>query len=178
MSVVTLAEAKTHLNITATTNDTELQAFIDRAEAALGQRVGPLGPISKTERVPGWRTVLRLSFTPVISLTTVTSVEGTQVPVGQLTALSGGRVEFTQVGYFPSRFYDVTYQAGRSTLPDDLKLAVLELVRHLWGTQRGGSVRPGSAPSDAMSNTIPGAAYLFPFRVEQLIAPHVPVLGA
>jgi hypothetical protein len=66
----------------------------------------------------------------------------------------------------------VVYLAGRSTVPDDLLFAVKELVRHLWTTQRGGATRPGSQQSDAMSNTLPGAAYVFPFRVEQLLAPH------
>lgn len=173
MSVVTLAEAKTHLNITVATYDTELQDFLNRAEAALAVRIGPLSSVAKTERVRGWRCVLRLSHTPIISLTSVTSIEGTTVSTSQLTTMPGGRVEFNQGGYFASRFYDVVYQAGRASLSDDLKLVVLELVRRLWSSQRGGSTRPGSAPSPE-----PTPDGLLSQWADQMSLPYRPVLGA
>jgi hypothetical protein len=63
---------------------------------------------------------------------------------------------------------------GYVALPADLVLAAKEMVRHLWLTQRGSGVqRPGSRPSDTLSNTLPGAAYTLPFRVEQLLAPYI-----
>jgi hypothetical protein len=173
MSVVTLVEAKAHLNLTVVTYDAELQSFLNRAEAALAKRIGPLAATAKTERVRGWRPALYLSFTPIISLTSVTSVEGLAIPTVQLTPSPGGRVEYIQYGYFPSRFYDVAYQAGRATLEDDLKLIVLELVRLLWSTQRGGRGRPGSeAPAAAVGDG------LLSMWVEQLSAAYRPVLGA
>lgn len=180
MSVLTLPEVKTHLGIDAAvaTFNTELTTFIARAESAISRPVGPLAPEEKTERVRGCDTVLYLSFPPIVSLTSVTAVDGVAVPAGQLTPTSGGRVEFTQAGSFPSRFYDVVYQSGWSTLPDDLKLAVLELVRHMFDTRRGGgAARTGSAQSERTSNTVPAAAYIFPWRVEQLLAPFLPVLA-
>jgi len=173
MSVVTVTECKTNLNITVATYDAELQDFLNRAEAALAKRIGPLSSTAKTERVRGWRCVLRLSHTPTISLTSVTSIEGTTVATSQLTLMPGGRVEFTQGGYFASRFYDVAYQAGRTTLDDDLKETVLELVRMLWTTQRGGRGRPGS--------DVPAAAVgdgLLSMWVDQLSVAHRPILGA
>jgi len=174
MSVVTVPETKTHLNLTVATYDAELQTFIDRAEAALAKRIGPLSSTAKTERVRGWCTVLRLSHTPIISLTSVTAIEGTTVSTSQLTTMPGGRVEFTQSGYFASRFYDVAYQAGRATLDDDLKLIVLELVRLLWGSsQRGSGGRPGSAaPAPAVGDG------LLSMWVDQLTIGHRPILGA
>lgn len=178
MSVVQLAEAKTHLN-TSGTSDAELQKFIDRAEKAIGKRIGPIGSVTKTERTRGGCATLRLNHSPIISLTSVTAVGGAAIATSQLTALSGGRVVYTQGGWFAARFYDVVYQAGRATLDEDLTLAVLEMVRHLFDTQRGGgAARIGSAPDETMANTVPGAASVLPFRVEQLIAPYVPVLGA
>jgi hypothetical protein len=54
-----------------------------------------------------------------------------------------------------------------------LLMAVKELVRHMWQTQRGPTRRPGSQPSESAANTVPGAAYLLPFRVSELIAPHL-----
>lgn len=167
MSVVTLAEAKTHLNITASTYDTELQAFIDRCEAAIGRQVGPLAAAATTVQVAGGGSVLLLSTTPVISLTSVTDSSGSALTVGDLHATTDGVVSWSAgTGCFGSPWYTVVYQAGRSTLPDDLKLAVLEMVRHAWQTQRGPT---------AQSDAIPGRAYSFPVRVNELIAPHLQV---
>jgi len=172
MSVVTVTEAKTHLNITVSTYDVELQDFLNRAEAALAKRIGPLSAVSKTERVRGWRCVLRLSHTPVISLTSVTSIEGTTVATSQLTTMPGGRVEFSQGGYFASRFYDVAYQSGWASMEDDIKLVVLELMRLLWTTQRGGRGRPGSeAPVASVGDG------LLSMWVDQLTVPYRPILG-
>lgn len=175
MSVVMLDSAKQHLNITVGTYDGELQSFLDRAEAAYGRRIGPLAPTAKTERVRGGTAVLRLSFTPIISLTSVTSIEGSTIATSQLTSLSGGRVEYSQGGYFASRFYDVVYQAGRTSLGDDLKMDVLELVRRLWSaSQRGPTRRPGS---DLGTATVAVDSLLGSW-VDELAKSSRPVLGA
>lgn len=175
MSVVSLAEAKTHLNITVTTYDTELQVFIDSAEATLANLVGPLQAVTYTDRVQPANGRIRTRVAPVVSLTSVTSSEGLVLTLNDLHLdQRAGVVSWNIVGIgFISPYYDVVYSAGRATCPEDLKLAVKELIRHLWATQRGGgSVRPGSQQSDALANSLPGSAYALPIRVEQLIAPH------
>lgn len=172
MAAVTLVEVKAHLNISTTTQDDELAEFIARAEAAIAAKCGPLEPTAKTSRVRGGSSILALPSWPVLSLTSITPLGEPALTVADYVVTTGGIVEPAVGGSFPSRWYDVAYQAGRDTLPEDLRLGILELVRHLWQTQRGGSVRPGSRPSEGTANTIPGAAYLFPFRVEQLIAPY------
>ena len=181
MSVLTLADAKIHLNITGTTSDTELQAVIDAAEAAIGQVVGSLTPTTITRRIPGASLTLVLPVTPVISLTSVTPVGASAVTIGDLyldTALGIVRYDLTQRP-FPYPWYTVVYQAGwdTDTVPDDLLSAIKELVRHFWKTQRGTSGRPGSIESTEMSNKLPGAAYSFPIRVSQLLAPHRTVVA-
>jgi hypothetical protein len=80
---------------------------------------------------------------------------------------AAGVVTYNDGSAFTATYYTVVYAAGRSTCPEDLLLAVKEQVRHLWQTQRGGAVRNQAEPAP------PGAAYLLPYRVEQLIAPHV-----
>lgn len=181
MPLLTLTEVKDHLNITGTGSDAELTTFAARAEGAVAARCGPLVSTSVTTRVRGHGSSLAPKVTPILTLTSVTPVAGTALTLALLhtpeNGLRGRRViEFLDGTWFGSRWYDVVYNAGHGAtagdVPADLKLATLEMVRHMWETQRGGSVRPGSRPSEAMSNTIPGAAYLFPFRVEQLIAPY------
>lgn len=180
MSVVTVDEAKVHLNIGAvTTFNAELQTFLDGVEGALGMEVGPLGAVAKTERVRGCRRVLQLNYPPVILLTTVTATDGTVVSTSLLTPTSHARVEYLQGGWFPARFYDVVYQAGRSSLPSDLRLAVLELLRWVWDPQRGGgAARFGSMPAETLSNTLLDSIDEWPTRVEQILKNHKPILGA
>src|SRR5512139_536424 len=179
MSVLTLAEAKAHLNITDSSSDAELQTFVDAAEAALAARVGPLGPVTTTARVSGGGRTLLLPVAPAVSITSVTPVGGTALTVGDLYLdKTGGAIAFTSDAPFTAYWYDVVYIAGRAlnACPDDLLMADKELLRHMWTTQRPNS-RGASPLSDAAANTIPGAAYLLPFRVEALLAPYLPGLG-
>lgn len=183
MSVVTLQDAKTHLGIDTDVADMNLQNFLNRVEAALSVRIGSLAPTQKSERVRGWRNVLQLRYTPVVSLTSVTSIEGLQLDVNLLTPMPGGRVEWKQFGYFASHLYDVVYQSGFATLPEDLKLGVLELVRLFWetGNQRG-PLR--NTPGSTAMQRIPAIPYagfdepVFNQLIDQLAKPYRPVLGA
>lgn len=173
MSTLTLAVAKTHLNVTGSAQDGEIQDTIDEAEAAIAERVGPLVSTATTVRVRGMSDALVLPVTPALALTSVTPVDGTALTLADLYLdAAAGVVTYDSGGSFSARAYDVVYNAGRSSCPDDLLRAIKEMVRHLWITQRGPTGRPGSGASEGVSNTIPGAAYVFPFRVEQLLAPH------
>lgn len=179
MSVLTLADAKKHLNITDTRDDAELQDVIDAAEAAISQVVGPLTPVTKTAQL---RSVSGASFslpvTPVQSVQSITgatyfgstAIDTTYLMVDSLSGV-------VRYGGYPAKLtvgpYTVTYTAGWTSVPDDLLYAVKELVRHLWGTQRGsGSTRPFGSPAADVANSMPGAAYAFPIRVTQLLAPY------
>lgn len=170
MSVLTLAQAKTHLNITVNTYDTELQAFIDTAEAVLAQHCGPLEATSFTERIDGGVGTLVLRRSPVIELTSVTPYLGSALTLTDLYLdTTTGLVTYNSGAGFTAGYYTVVYSAGRSSCPADLLMAVKELVRHLWQTQRGGASRPGSQP---LETALPGAGYLLPYRVQELIAQH------
>lgn len=165
--MLSLTDAKTYLNITGATFDTELQTFIDAAEAAIAQRVGPLTPASVTKRVPGYGWSLHLPVYPAVSLTSVTVV-GSVTPLTLVDLYldqPSGAVSYNGGSFFSAAAYDVVYSAGRSPVPADLIMATRELLRHLWTTQRGGA-RPGPATD------IPGLAYAMPNRVLELIAPH------
>jgi hypothetical protein len=172
MSVLKLAEAKRHLGVEQAVRDVDLQAMIDAAEAVIANHVGPLEATEVTTRVRGYMPGLALPITPVLSLTSVTSDDESTLTVDDLYVNAGGVVVYGSGLSFGARYYDVAYQAGRTTCPPDLLMAVKELVRHLWQTQRGPTRRPGSAPSESVANTVPGAAYALPFRVSELIGPH------
>jgi hypothetical protein len=173
VSVLTLAQAKTHLNITVTTDDTELQTIIDSAEAVLTRYCGPLEETVTTERSPGGVYTLVLRKSPVISLVSVTPYQGAALTLTDLYLdPATGLVTYNSGAAFTSMYYTVVYSAGRSSCPADLLQAVKELVRHMWDTQRGRLAPGGPRASDSASNTLPGAGYLLPFRVQELIAQH------
>jgi hypothetical protein len=168
MSVLTLDEAKDHLNIKDSANDTKVQTYLDAAESAIGQWVGPLEPTTVTQRVCGNQIVL--NTIPAISLTSVTPTGGTAVNLsGSYVHGASGVVSWIN-GTSPLAWldYDVVYVAGWAddSLPADLKLAVLEMLRHLWTSQRGGTTRPGAQ----QDSTTPG--YLIPNMVASLIEPY------
>lgn len=174
MSVLSLADAKRHLNIDVDTYDTELQATIDSAEQIIADRCGPLAPTAVTDRVSisgGYSFTLRT--TPVISLTTATSVFGTSTAdASQLFVSPSGVVTWRDgISRFYWGEYDVVYQAGRATVPPALLFAVKEMVRHLWTTQQGGGSRPGTAPQAAT----PG--FLIPNMVREAMEPYVQEFG-
>ena len=164
MSVLTLTQAKTHLNITVSTYDTELQDFIDAAETAIGKKVGPLTATVTTVKVWGGGPLL-LPTTPVISLTSITGSSGAAWDLTGLLVTAEGVVSGVT---FPTDLFTVVYSAGRPAVPSDLLMAVKEQVRHMWMTQRGGSKRPGSEES------VP-VPYMFPDRVTALMVPYMQV---
>lgn len=174
MAVLSLALTRAHLNISGNDHDIKLQAAIDAAEAVITQRCGPLTSTTVTARVKGGGYALFLPTAPALSLTSVTPVDGTALTVGDLYLHTGsGLVSYNSGAAFLESSYDVVYSAGRETVPPDLLMAAQELVRHMWETQRGPTRRPGSAPSEATPSSIPGAAHMLPYRVAELIAPHL-----
>lgn len=178
MSVLDIADAKTYLRITGDSSDTELQATINAAEAAIAQRVGPLEPTTVTVRLNGRADEIALPVTPIVSLTSLTPDAGDALDLdGIYTDLASGVISYSSGTRLGATYYTAVYVAGRDECPADLLLAVKELVRHLWATRRGAGVPTGSPVSETTANTIPGAAYIFPFRVEQLLAPHDPMFG-
>lgn len=171
MAVVTVPEAKAHLNIQGAAQDGDIQGFIDVAEAVIAHHVGPLEPVSMTATVAGGGRSLVLPTAPVISVESVTPHEGTELDSTLLLSdLAVGVVSYYDGGWFGDRQYVVEFTAGRDVCPPDLLLAVKELLRHLWKTQRGGTRRPGSADEGT-----PPAAFMLPNRVVELLAPHMQV---
>src|SRR5881392_2778621 len=137
MTVLSLDEALDHLNMDSDAAAFELEPMIEAAEALIAQRVGPLESTTVTCTVASVGPALVLPIAPVVSLTSVTSLyDATTVDVSDLTVnLSSGVVTSNTFG---SAFtatagaYTVVYQAGRTTVPADLLLAIKEMVRHLW----------------------------------------------
>lgn len=179
MPAVSLTDVKVFLNITRPDDDDELMAMIDRAEAILVARVGPLDPVTVVEKHHGGLNPIVLRRPPVISVTSVVANGITTLAGFDLDSEAG--LLYSEFGYgyegFP-RSVEVTYTAGRpAPLPADLEAAVLELVKHLWDSQRvPGASRPGFqgfGGGTGESAAVGGAGYLLPYRVQSLIEPYL-----
>lgn len=171
MSLVLLADVKRHLNVGSPDDDIEIQSMIDASEASIAQILNAgstLAVQAITQRAAGRSATLVLTHAPVVSVTSVTGSLSGALTLSDLDVdLEHGLICYSpfQSVAFWDPFYTVVYQAGYTvlTLPPDLVLAVKELTRHLWTTQRGGSNRPAHSV-DPISTS-----YSFPNRVLELV---------
>lgn len=179
MAVLTLWEVKAYLNITDGDDDDDLSAVIDRAEAALASRTGPLSPVTVTARVRGYGYMLSPKVTPILTLTSVTPVGGSALNTALMVLPENGLrgpkcIAMLDGTPFNDRWYDVVYSAGRDTVPEDLKALALEVVRYYWQPQLGAAPPgQGALPSDADSTPSYVPSGSFPWsRAQHLVEPH------
>lgn len=174
ISIISLADAKAHLDISVTTDDDELRNFLMAATELIEAKTGPCVQRSFTDRVGSYgeiSTGLVLNQRPVISVQTVTSV-WTGSPSWTTAQLvvdtQAGIVQ--QVNLFPFWWgpWDVVFTAGRAVIPERFQHAAKEQVRHLWETQRGSAQAPPLAGEETFS-TAAGWSFSVPRRVLELI---------
>lgn len=162
-----LQDFKEYLNVTSTTNDEELRRFLlsasDLAERVTGRT---LRRTAYTETYDGGRRALLLRHAPVLSVASV-SVGGSSTtdytldPDGILYAGSTSSTSTTWA--WGTQNVVVTYTAGEQVPPPAAVDLVLELGRHMWRTQRG-----GTASSINGDEYVPGAAYALTYRAREL----------
>ena len=169
--LVSLADAKTFLNITSTNSDEEIRTFIlkatDIAERRTGRRFRAASFVetySSTESA-----VLVLRQFPVLSVTSVvedgiTLTAGTAYVVdttnGTITrGTSTSSLQWAQ----GNNNITVTYRAG--AVNPTAQALVEELTKHLWRTQRGASPMAMGGGDEF----IPGSSNIFTYRVLELI---------
>lgn len=173
LPVVGLADAKAHLNVTVTTYDAELRRFLDVATDLCESYTGrSLRRRTVTEALDGGRSSLVLRQAPVLSVTSVV-VDGTTMSDLAVDLPNG--IVYTdddESGIFtPGRqTITVTYVAGWAAPPADVQQAVLETLRHLWTTQRGGMDGRNPFAGDEYAA---GTGWSLPRRVIELLQPYV-----
>jgi hypothetical protein len=184
LGIVGLAEVKAHLNIptTDTTLDEELRRIIDAASDLAESYVGQvLGRRTLTnELYDGNNEFIRLRNPKAISVTSVyengallNSGQYVLDPTGQrLYRIGSGTLYATNsYGYWSGGMNNVqvTYVAGWVNPPSAAKQGVLEIIRHLWQTQRGSmSVLGRNISGDEMYQT---PTYSLPRRAMELLDP-------
>jgi hypothetical protein len=169
-SLATLDEVKGRLNIKPAaddgSDDDELELYLGSATVVLQNLYGDIIPTSYTEtlRPYGGGTHLLTGRSPLLSVGSITvswdfqsSPVITLSPLTYKVILATGEIRIYAgtspfAWQYPQRDwahaeYDVTYTAGRATVTDNVKDAVLEILRINWAPQRGGNL-PGVAVGD------------------------------
>lgn len=167
--VVSLAEAKRHLNIATTTDDDELRRFLDAATDLCERVAGrPLRRTTVTETHDGGRAWLQLRRPPVLSVASATE-DGVAVTVLDLVLDGPAGLVYRDADGTAwdadPQGVSVTYVAGDTAPPADAQQAVLETLRHLWTTQRG--TMSGRNPFGG--DEYAGTGWSLPRRAEELL---------
>jgi len=138
--LVTLDDVKQHLDITRSTADAELMDYLEAATTVVEQYIGPVLPKTYVEKhAAGDR--IGLFHPPVLSLTSVdpwfTTGYGTSYDVSLLTFDAQTGIVYRSNGYpFYWGPFKVTYVAGLTVVSQNVRLATLIIIAHLWKTQR------------------------------------------
>jgi len=168
-ALLSLADAKSHLNITTTTYDDELREFIEAATEIVESYVGPVVSRTHTARVCGYRYKIPLLHTQVTAVTNITVIRTNTSPI-TLTDLTidspAGVISYKNGIAFPYGDMDVTYTVGRTSVKTNWTLAAKIIVKHNWDTQLGNLP---SIQGDSPGYVVSGSGFLVPFRAVSLL---------
>ena len=183
VGIVGYSEVLEFLNIpTASANEEEVRRFIDAgtdlAEGYVGQVLGRR--TYSNELYDGGTEFIRIRNPKAISITSVTE-NGATVPASnyvldytgqRLYRIGSGTLYATNsYGYWTGGMNNVsiTYVAGYVNPPMSAKQGVLEIIRHLWQTQRGAiNVMGRNLSGDELYST---PTYSLPRRAMELLDP-------
>lgn len=172
--VAGLDEFKAQLDRTDDSDDAELRLYLEAATSQIEYLVGPLSPVTYTERYEGAGAfVLRRG--PVISVTSIKQVIGgrlrsTAIPAGDyyLDPVAG---TVTMPAYPWRGEVEVAYRAGRTAVLPDVKLAGLIIAQHLWAVQNARFTI--NAPASDELAVAPGSGFAIPARALELLRPYM-----
>lgn len=176
MALLTLDEAKAQLDLTTSTDDVELEAYIAALTAAIERHVGPVETRQFAETIEGRSSSLCLSRIPAVALVSVEPAvdEGDALDLSALVLDGATGIVRYRGGSFAGTLWRATYTAGRGEVPPTINLAARILLQHLWRTQYGASRGLGGVGGGedySVTEPVPGWGYAIPNRVLQLLEP-------
>lgn len=177
ISIISLAEAKDHLNITRATDDSELRRFMMASTELVESKAGMCVRRAFTDRVEGrWQWQIVLPRRPVLSVESVTSIwaggmswAGSQLDVDHEAGIVSQLVPPRLLPFWWGP-WDVAYTVGRADVAEHTVHAAKEQLRHLWETQRGAQP-PQLLAGEQVFTTAAGWSFSVPNRVLELLEP-------
>lgn len=173
-SLVSLADMKEQLNITTTASDERLRSYIESATEVVERHTGSAVVrqiVVEDHDITGYSRSIVLKKPPAISVTSVAAVDGTATwSVGDLyLSKTSGILKIKTGGVF-SGHIEVTYVAGRATIPSNYGDAGAMIVEHLWQTRRGTRGGPRVGGMEDTVN-VPGFSFAVPRAALELLGP-------
>lgn len=170
--VVPLAQALRKLRLTNPSVDDidDVREYMAAATAVIERHRGEVvAPRSVTDFVEGSGRSLILPHTPVISLGTVTRLDGAGIDTAGLVVVkpNAGIVRYRSSGWFTG-LHEVTYTAGRTVIPSNYVRAALIIIEHLWQTERPFATGMDGAYDDSMT-LVRGMGFAVPNRALELL---------
>ena len=168
--IISLDDARAALNMPANTAQStldDLRLDIVASTPVIEDLVGPVVMTTKTQTVQkGWS--YAALYDRAASLVSVVNADASTVPASSYTfnQPAGLLTFFTPT----SQVVTITYTAGGAVIPQNVRKAVIELVRHLWQVRQ----RP-QAPTPGEAYTPSG--YAVPKRVIELCRPSAKIGG-
>lgn len=169
-ALLSLADAKAHLNMGTTAFDEELREYLEAITRVVEQYVGPIVRRTHTRRVCGGRYSITLPHTQVLSISSIVLVMDGSSPItiADLSINSeAGIVTYKSGSVFPWGEMDWTYVVGRSYVHPNWTLATKMILQHNWKSQLGNLP---SIQGDEDRGYI-SAGQEIPPRAEMLLAP-------
>lgn len=148
----------------------DVREYMAAATAVIERHRGEVvAPRSVTELVEGCGQSLILPHTPVISVTSVTRLDGVSIdPTGLVVVKpNAGIVRYRSAGWF-SGLHQVVYTAGRAIIPSNYVRAALIIIEHLWQTERPFAAGMDGAYDDSMT-VVRGMGFAVPNRAIELL---------
>jgi hypothetical protein len=200
LALLSLAEAREHLNMPPgdTIDDEELRRYIDATTTIIERHVNKIiarrtitewHQFDSYRWVNSWETgehglrpspvVLTLNAVPVVSVTSVATIDGLLTwdvaaldidgPLGLVTDRSGRGFRGDLKAVFV---------AGYASIPPNYELAAAIVVDHLWRTQRTETLRPsGLGVSEDRFGYLGSVGYAIPPRAVELLGGRPPVFA-
>lgn len=169
-SLLSLADAKAHLNISSTVSDEELREFLEATTAVVEEYVGPIVRRIHTARVRGGGSVV-LPHTQILAVTAVTLVRDGSSPI-TLADLAintkTGVISRKDEGSLPIGELDFTYTVGRSYVKANWTLAAKKIAKNNWKDQLGNLP---SIQGDDPGYVVSGSGYMVPYDALALLHP-------
>lgn len=173
--LISVPTAKRQLKITESNQDDEVRDYVEAAslvvERHLGEAIAPR-PVTEQQEVENGTLILNVF--PVISLVSLSTVDGSQTwDTSTLHPSSSGVVRIgTLTGWFRHRV-TVTYMVGQPVVPANIRLATAIIVEHLWQSKRGtrGGPNAGGMQDTMMAH---GLGYAIPNRALELLGTPTP----
>ncbi|TFD80710.1 phage gp6-like head-tail connector protein [Cryobacterium sp. Sr8] len=177
--LITLADAKASLGIplATTTNDADLERYIEAATPVIENITGPIIPVSRVFAVDGgsYAVLVGCRFNAVTSVAESGTVITDFVSDGEAGIIYAGSTAGSRAFTSGVRNVIVTVTVGSAAVPPNVALATRELVRHWWQLGRQGN-RPAFGNEGVGEVSVP-SGFAVPRRVIELCEPNRRMAG-